>query len=89
MPLTWRARAAWAHDWVDNPTLTATFLAAPPGSGAGFTVTGASPAHDSALVSVGAELRITRSLSLGANFDGEFASGSQTYSGKATVRVSW
>lgn len=89
MPLALRARAAWAHDWVNNPTMTASFLAAPPGSGASFTVTGTSPAHDSALLSAGAELRITQSLSLGANFDGEFASGSQTYSGKATVRVSW
>jgi outer membrane autotransporter protein len=88
MPLNLRARAAWAHDWVTNPALTATFQAAQP-SGSSFTINGASPAKDSALVSAGAELRLTPSLAVGANFNGEFASGSQTYTGKATVRVSW
>jgi len=40
MPLTLRARAAWAHDWITNPTLTAAFESLP---GAGFIVNGAVP----------------------------------------------
>jgi len=90
----WRARAAWAHDWVSDPALNATFQAAllpgaMPGAGASFTVIGASPARDAALVSAGAEVRITPRLSFGASFDGEFTNGAQTYAGKATVRTSW
>jgi uncharacterized protein with beta-barrel porin domain len=73
---------------VSNPALTATFQAAQP-SGSSFTVNGASPAHDSALLSLGAELRLTSSVTLGTNFHGEFAKGSQTYTGKAMARVSW
>jgi len=45
MPLTLRARVAWAHDWVSNPALTATFQAALlPGADVSFIVNGAPPA---------------------------------------------
>ncbi|MGH6789761.1 MAG: autotransporter outer membrane beta-barrel domain-containing protein [Pseudolabrys sp.] len=86
MSLTLRARAAWAHDWVDNPSLAATFQTLP---GASFTVNGAASAKDSALTSLGAELRINRAWSIAAKFDGEFASGVQTYSGTGTIRYVW
>jgi hypothetical protein len=52
--LTLRARLAWAHDWVSDPSLTAIFQALP---GASFVVNGATPAKDAALASAGAELR--------------------------------
>jgi outer membrane autotransporter protein len=86
MPLVLRARAAWAHDWVSDPSLLALFQALP---GASFIVTGATPAKDSALASAGAEWHLTPQLSLAAKFDGEFASGSQTYGGTGTVRYTW
>jgi autotransporter-associated beta strand protein len=86
MPMTLRARAAWAHDWVSDPSLMATFQALP---GASFIVNGASPAKDSALASVGSELHVTPALSLSAKFDGEFANGSQTYSGTGTLSYTW
>jgi fibronectin-binding autotransporter adhesin len=86
MPLTLRARAAWAHDWVSNPALGAVFQALP---GASFVVNGPTLPKDSALAGAGAELHITPALSLRAKFDGEFASGSQTYAGTGTVRYSW
>jgi outer membrane autotransporter protein len=86
MPLILRARAAWAHDWVSNPSLTAVFQALP---GAAFTVNGAAPPKNSALASVGAELHITANWSLAAKFAGEFASGSQTYAGTGTLRYMW
>jgi len=37
----------------------------------------------------GAKLYITPALSFDAKFDGEFASGSQTYAGTGTLRYSW
>jgi len=86
MPLILRARAAWAHDWVTNPALNASFEALP---GASFNVFGAPIPHDSALTSAGAELFFTPNLSLLAKFDGEFANGSQTYAGTGTLRYTW
>jgi outer membrane autotransporter protein len=84
--LTLRARLAWAHDWVSDPTLAAVFQALP---GASFVVNGATPAKDSALTSAGAELRLANGVSLLGKFDGEFASRSSTYGGTGTVRYSW
>ena len=84
--LTLRARVAWAHDWVSDPTLVALFQALP---GASFIVNGATPAKNSALVSEGAELRLANGVVLLAKFDGEFASHSSTYAGTGTVRYTW
>jgi autotransporter-associated beta strand protein len=83
MPLLLRARAAWAHDWVSNPALGAVFQALP---GASFTVNGAAPPKDSALISGGPELSVAPNWSLAAKFYGEFASGAQTYAGTGTLR---
>ena len=41
--LALKARLAWAHDWVSDPTLAATFETLP---GASFTVNGAAPAKE-------------------------------------------
>ena len=71
---------------MSDPTRTALFQALP---GASFIVNGAAPAKDSALVTAGAELRLANGIALLAKFDGEFASGSQTYAGTGTVRYTW
>ena len=84
--LTLRARLAWAHDWVSDPTLAAAFQALP---GASFVVNGAAPAKNSALASAGAELRLANGVTLLGKFDGEFASRSSTYAGTGTVRYAW
>jgi outer membrane autotransporter protein len=81
-----RARLAWAHDWITDPSLAAVFQALP---GASFIVNGATPAKDSALASAGAELRLTNGVAFIGKFDGEFANRSSTYAGTGTVRVSW
>jgi uncharacterized protein with beta-barrel porin domain len=86
MPLIFRGRVAWAHDFVGNPALSAAFETLP---GASFTVFGAAIRHDSALTSAGAELFLTPRWTLLAKFDGEFANGSQTYAGSGTLRYSW
>jgi len=84
--LTLRARVAWAHDWVSDPTLVPMFQALP---GASFIVNGATLAKNSALTSAGAELRLANGVALLAIFDGEFASHSSTYAGTGTVRYVW
>ncbi|UWU91427.1 autotransporter domain-containing protein [Bradyrhizobium sp. CB1015] len=84
--LTVRARAAWAHDWVSDPTLVAAFQALP---GASFIVNGATPAKDAALASAGAELKFSNGVALSAKFDGELAAHSTTYSGTASLRYAW
>ena len=85
-PLTLRARLAWAHDWVSDPSLVAGFQTLP---GASFIVNGAVPAKDSALASVGAELRLANGVTLLGKLDGEFAARATTYTGTATVRYAW
>ena len=85
-PLVLRARAAWAHDWVSDPSANATFQTVP---GVSFIVNGATPPKDSALTSASAEYFLTQQLSLMGRFEGEFASGSQTYTGLGTVRYVW
>src|SRR5262249_14389002 len=84
--LTLRARVAWAHDWVSEPTLGPVFQALP---GAGFLVHGATLAKTPALTAAGAELRLATGVALLAKFDGEFASHSSTYAGTGTVRYAW
>jgi uncharacterized protein with beta-barrel porin domain len=84
--LIMRARLAWAHDWVSDPTLAAAFQTLP---GASFIVNGATAAENSALASAGTELRFANGVSLLAKFDGEFASHSSTYAGTGTVRYTW
>jgi outer membrane autotransporter protein len=84
--LTMRARVAWAHDWISDPTLAAVFQTLP---GASFIVNGATPAKNSALTSAGAELRLANGVTLIGKLDGEFASRSSTYAGTGTVRYTW
>ncbi len=86
MPLILRAKLAWAHDWVSNPALNAAFESLP---GTSFTVNGAPIPHNSAVTSAGAQLLLAPDWSLIAKFDGEFASGSQTYAGSETLRYTW
>ena len=84
--LALNARAAWAHDWVTTPILNPLFQTLP---GAFFTVTGATPVPNSALLSAGGELRFLNGWALGGRFDGEFADRAQTYAGTGTLRYVW
>ncbi len=86
LPVVLRGKLAWAHDFVDNPSLSAGFESLP---GTTFVVNGAPIPHNSALVSGGAELFLAPHLSVLAKFDGEFAGNSQTYGGTGTLRYTW
>jgi autotransporter-associated beta strand protein len=85
-PLILFGRAAWAHDFLGNPALSARFQALPSGT---FTVNGAPIPHDSALSTAGAQLFLTPQWTLLAKFEGEFARSSQTYAGTGTLRYTW
>lgn len=84
--LTLRTRAAWAHDSNTDRPVSATFQTLP---GASFTVNGAKPAADSALLTAGAEMKWHNGLSLVGTFDGEVSGTTQSYAGKGTVRYAW
>lgn len=84
--LTLRGRAAWAHDFNTDRTVSATFQALP---GASFTVNGAAQASDAALTSAAAELAWTNGWSAAATFEGEFSKVTASYAGKGVVRYAW
>ncbi len=84
--LALRARLAFAQDWVSNPTLAAGFATLP---GTGFMVAGAKPVTNAALVSGGVELHLRDGVTIGARFDGEFASRASVYAGTGLVRFTW
>ena len=86
MSLVLRGRLAWAHDWMSDPSLGAAFQALP---GSAFTVNGAAVPQNSALTTAAAELHLTSNWTAIAKFDGEFASGAQTYAGTGTLKYSW
>ena len=73
-------------DGSPDPTLMPMFQSLP---GASFVVNGATPPHDSALTSAGAELRLANGIALLGKFDGEFASHSSTYAGSGAIRYRW
>jgi autotransporter-associated beta strand protein len=84
--LTLRGRLAWAHDTNTNRFVNAAFQTLP---GAAFTVSGARPAADSALVGGRAEMKWRNGLSLAGTVEGEFSRSAQTYTGKGMVRYEW
>jgi uncharacterized protein with beta-barrel porin domain len=76
----------WAHDRQSDPELTATFIGLPAAS---FVVNGATPPTNLALVTAGAQWRVASGWSLLVKFEGELASGSDTYTGTARVSYNW
>ncbi|HEY5166237.1 MAG TPA: hypothetical protein VII80_00335 [Pseudolabrys sp.] len=57
--------------------------------GATFTVNGAQPPPNAALVSTGAEMNWRNGISLAGTFDGEFSNTTRSYAGKGTLRYVW
>jgi outer membrane autotransporter protein len=84
--LALRSRAAWAHNHSSNQSTRAVFQTLP---GSNFTVNGGGNPTNSAAASIAAELRMINRWSVGARFDGELATRSQTYAGTGTVRYAW
>lgn len=84
--LTLHGRTAWAHNYSETNIASATFLSLP---GASFTVNGARPDADSLLMSAGAEFSWRNGFALAGTFEGEFASNTESYAGKGTLRYRW
>lgn len=84
--MTLRGRAAWAHNFNTERSINALFVTLP---ASGFLVYGASPAANTALLSVGGELKWRNGFSVAATFDGEYARGIESYAGKGTLRYQW
>lgn len=84
--LTWRGRAAWAHNFNTARNVAATFQSLP---GTGFIVNGAATPPDAALVSTGAEIAWRNGFALAASFEGEFSNNVTSYAGKGTLRYAW
>ena len=79
---SFNARAAWAHDWFDQPSMTAAFRNLP---GTDFVVVGAERSSNLALLSAGAEVRLAKGLSLVARFNSELGNVSTTVSGSGAL----
>jgi uncharacterized protein with beta-barrel porin domain len=84
--VTLRGRAAWAHDFDTDRSVSATFQSLP---GASFVVDGAAPAANSALVTASAETAWNNGWSIGATFEGEFSNVTTSVAGEGTVRYTW
>lgn len=84
--LTLRGRLAWAHDEGNTAAVSAMFASLP---GSTFTVNGAVPSKDLALVSAGAEMKWMNNISLSATFEGEFSNTTVGYAGKGNLRYVW
>lgn len=83
---TIKARTAWAHDWNTDRNATATFQALP---GTTFSVNGAQPSANAALLSVGGDMTWHNGWSVAANFGGEFSRTTASYTGKGSVKYAW
>ncbi len=84
--LTLGGRLAWAHDFEPTAAANATFQSLP---GASFTVNGATPSPNSALVTAGAQVKWANGFAIEANFEGDFSSNTKSYGGRGTLRYSW
>jgi outer membrane autotransporter protein len=84
--LTLYSRAAWAHDFGNTASASAIFQSLPASN---FTVNGAQPAPDGALLTAGAEYKLASGWSVLAKFDGEFSNTTALYSGTGVIRKVW
>ena len=84
--LTLHAGAAWLHQIRSDSDLRASFQALP---GSSFEVESATPAADSLLASIGAQLDMGNGVGIGASVSGEYAANAVSYGGKASLSYSW
>jgi len=80
------ARAAWAHEYMRDPSAVVAFQTVP---AVGFTVTAAGSGANAALLRAGADVMIRPNVAIGARIDSEISMSSTAYAGVGTVRVAW
>jgi outer membrane autotransporter protein len=80
-------RLGWMHELADTSRpITAAFAGAP---GNSFTVFGATPLHNSAVVGLSATTNIAQATQIYLRYDGEIASGADNHAVSVGVRFSW
>ena len=86
-PLDIGLRLGWMHEFADTARpISAAFAAAPVQQ---FTVYGATPQRDSAVVGFSAAAAITHRVSLFASYDGEMGAGTDNHALRAGLRLVW
>jgi len=80
------ASLAWRHLFSPLQSISANFVGSP---GTSFTVIGAPLEADSAVTSLGTDIKLSGHLSLGMAFTGAFGTHSAAYGGQASLRHSW
>ena len=84
--LTLTGRAAWAINGGTERNVGASFQSLP---GTAFTIDGAEPDRNSALLDIGARYAAPSGFFAAAAFEGEFSGNVQSYSGKVKLGFSW
>ena len=91
--LGWRDRLAlqvrlgWAHEYADTSRpVTASFAGAPGGA---FTVFGAAPQRDAAVIGLAANTAIAQNTSIYLRYDGEIGTGTDNHALSAGIRLTW
>lgn len=80
-------RLGWMHEFADTARpISAAFAAAPVQQ---FTVFGATPQRDSAVIGLSATAAITDSASLFASYDGEVGGGTDNHALRVGFRLTW
>ena len=80
-------RLGWLHEFADTGRpITAAFAGAPANS---FTVFGATPLRNSAVVGFSASTAIAAATSVYLRYDGELASGTDNHALNVGLRISW
>ena len=86
-PLGVTIRLGWAHEYADTARpMTAAFAGAP---AVPFTVYGAQPLRDAAVVGLGLDMQIGASTSIYARYDGEITGRDDTHAISAGLRMTW
>jgi outer membrane autotransporter protein len=85
--LAFRVRVGWAHEFADTsrPT-TAAFAGAP---GFGFTVLGAAPQRDGAVLGLALNTAVGAATSIYARYDGEVGGSTDNHVFSAGLRMTW
>jgi outer membrane autotransporter protein len=80
-------RLGWLHEFADiNRPITAAFAGAP---GNAFTVYGASPQRDSAVIGFSAGTLVADAVQLYLRYDGELSTGASNHALNVGVRFTW
>jgi fibronectin-binding autotransporter adhesin len=86
-PLGVTIRLGWAHEYADTSRpMTAAFAGAP---AVPFTVYGAQPLRDAAVIGLGLNAQIGASTSIYARYDGEITGRDDTHAISAGFRMTW